>query len=93
MVRGGGSLVLCLHQVKTSTSTEILQLDEKLNEVRVECNQLKDSKVGVAMVIMFCVAIVLFRMRQKRYCTFTVRTTIMLKNKILSDTRAHTREM
>ena len=38
MVRGGGSLVLYLHQVKTSTSTEILQLDEMLNEVRVECD-------------------------------------------------------
>eukprot|EP00731_Ephydatia_muelleri_P000215 Em0001g215a len=33
--------------VKTSTSTEILQLDEKLNEVRVECNQLKDSKLSL----------------------------------------------
>ena len=47
MVRGGGSLYL--HQVKTTTSTEILQLDQKLDEVRVECNQLRDSKVGVAM--------------------------------------------
>ena len=36
--KGRGSLVLCLHQVKTSTSTEILQLDEMLNEVRVECH-------------------------------------------------------
>ena len=30
--------------VKTTTSTEILQLDQKLDEVRVECNQLRDSK-------------------------------------------------
>ena len=44
-------MTLYLHQVKTSTSTEILQLDEKLNVVRVECTQLKDSKVGVAMVL------------------------------------------
>ena len=38
--------------MKTTISTEILQLDEKLDEVRVECDQLKDSKVGVAMVMM-----------------------------------------
>ena len=47
-------MTLYLHQVKTSTSTEILQLDEKLNVVRVECTQLKDSKVGVAMVLLCC---------------------------------------